>query len=439
MKTIQEQLELYMEAWANAGQFSGTVLVEQGGQILLHRGYGFASLEFGVRNTASTVYKIASITKPFTAAAVLQLHEQGKLDLDSSISAYVPEYKHGAQVTVHHLLSHASGIPDYTALPAYNTRMKLLPDMIIQWLNDCPLQFGPGTRTEKCNSNYVLLARIVERISGVGIEEYFHQNLFAPAGLTHTGVCRNEDVIAGMAGGYSVSGEGAVHADYYEMTGAYGSGFLYSTAGDLLQWTKALGSGRMISRASYERMTTPYGYMKYLGAYAGYGCLLKGNPAEELIMDGNIYGYTCTVHQLMQKDTTVIVLANNDAVPVNRIEKGLAALLSGQEPDMPLNPGQLQNGDMEPYMHLAGEYVFPPMGWRFAVSWEEGELRVDRLFIQTAGRKRFPLRLVSCNSSSVTFACAVCDSTFVFRMEAEGVCRRVEYVFDTLKLVYEKA
>lgn len=438
MNRIHDRLDRYMRVWEEAGQFSGTVLVAKGEQILLHQGYGFANLEFGIPNTPSTIYKIASITKLFTAAAVLQLHEQGKLALKENIAAYVPEYKYGGGITVHHLLSHASGIPDYTALPEYTTRIKLSPEVILRWLNDYPPPCGPGKRTEKSNSNYVLLARIVEQVSGMSIEEYFCKSLFSPAGLGHTGVCLNEDVIAGMAGGYSVSGEGAVHADYYEMTGAYGSGFLYSTAGDLLQWIKALGSGQIISSASYERMTSPYGFMNYLGVYAGYGCLVNGNPAEELVMDGNIYGYTCTVHHLLQEDIVVIVLANNDAVPVNRIQKGLVGLLAGKQPDMPIHPGRLLAGDVGPHKHLAGKYVFSPMGWEFTVSWEEGELRVDRLFIQSARRKRFFLRLVSAEKGIVTFVCEVCDSTFVFRLEEDGSCGRVEYVFDTLKLVYEK-
>ncbi len=438
MDRIHDRLDRYMRVWEEAGQFSGTVLVAQGEQVLLHQGYGFANLEFEVPNTASTIYRIASITKLFTAAAVLQLHDQGKLALEEGLAAYVPEYKHGREITLHHLLCHASGIPDYTALPEYTTRIKLSPEVIIQWLNDYPPPCEPGKRTEKSNSNYVLLARIVEQVSGMSIEEYFNKNLFGPADLERTGVCRNEDVIAGMAGGYSVSGEGAVHGDYYEMTGAYGSGFLYSTAGDLLQWIKALGSGQIISGASYSRMTSPYGFMTYLGAYAGYGCLIKGSPAEEWVMDGNIHGYTCTVHHLLLEDSTVIVLANNDAVPVNRIQKGLAGLLAGKEPDMPINSSRLLAGQAELYKHLAGKYVFSPMGWEFTVSWEEGELRVDRLFIQQARRKRFPLRLVSVESGIVLFVCAVCDSTFVFRLEEDGSCRRVEYVFDTLRLVYGK-
>lgn len=438
MDRIQNRLDRYMRVWEEAGPFSGTVLVAQGERILLHQGYGFANLEFGVPNTASTIYKIASITKLFTAAAVLQLLDQGKLALEEDLAAYVPEYKHGGGITVHHLLSHASGIQDYTALPEYTTRVELTPEVITHWLNDYPPPCEPGKRTEKSNSNYVLLARIVEQASGMSIEEYFSKNLFGPAGLEHTGVCRNEDVIASMASGYSVSGEGAVHADYYEMTGAYGSGFLYSTASDLLQWIKALGSGQIISGASYCRMILPYGFMNYLGAYAGYGCLIKGNPAEELVMDGNIHGYTCTVHHLLQEETTVIVLANNDAAPVNRIQKGLAGLLVGKEPDMPINPSRLLAGHAEPYKHLAGKYVFSPMGWEFTVSWEEGELRVDRLFIQEARRKRFPLRLVSAENGIVSFVCAVCDSTFIFRLEEDGSCRHVEYMFDTLKLVYGK-
>lgn len=343
----------------------------------------------------------------------MQLYESGSIRLDEQITTYFPDYLYAAGITIHHLLSSASGIPDYTELPEYSTRSKLTAEIIIEWLKKKPLQFEPGKRTEKSNSNFVFLAKIVEAVSGMDIEEYYDRMIFKPAGLEHTGVCRNEDVIPDKACGYSYSGEGVVRAEYYEMSGAYGSGFLYSNAEDLLKWVKALYEGNVISRNSYDRMITPNGFLWYTGAATGYGCFVKGDPTEEVFMDGNIHGYTCTVHRFHKNDCTVIVLGNNDAIPISRIVKGLKSILFSEESaGMMVVPDLMESVDYEPYKYLAGEYVFPPMGWRFAVSFEDRMLKVDRLFIQESKRKKFQLKLVSDNSTTIVLACAVCDSTY---------------------------
>ncbi|WP_040951753.1 serine hydrolase domain-containing protein [Gorillibacterium massiliense] len=437
MENIQQKLEKYMQKWSDSNRFSGTILITQGDRCLLRKGYGYANYEYQIPNEASTIFNIGSITKQFTAAAVLQQVENGKLRLDDWLGSFLQEYKHAGMISIHHLMSSTSGIPDYTELPEYNTRDRLSVDRIIEWLNARPLNFTPGHNVQKSNSNFVLLAKIVEIVSGMDIETYFQKYLYEPAKLEFTGVCHNEDVIANKAYGYSVSGEGVVQADYYEMSGAYGSGNLYSNADDLLKWTKALAEGVIINKESYQKMITPNGFLWYIGASVGYGCSVNGDPVNEVSVDGNIYGYTCCIQKYLKDNFTVIVLSNNDAVPTSRIVKGIKSILLAQETQIIVKPDMHDNVDYRKYIPLMGEYYFPPTGWRFAIRFENGCLNVDRLFIQESKRKKFGLKLVSDHADLVVLACEVCDSTFFFHRDAKGNVQKVVYTWDTLELPYE--
>lgn len=441
MNQLKEKLEEYLAEWAASGRFSGTALIAQGERCLLNKGYGLASHEHHVPNTSETVYCIGSITKLFTAAAVLQLVERGRLGLDDPIGAYWKDYRHAEEITVHQLLSSSSGIPDYTELPEYNTRDRISVEQIAGWLNSRPLEFAPGQRVQKSNTNFVFLARMVELVTGMDIEAYYDANLLKSIGLGRTGVYRNGDVIPHKALGYSCSGEGVVQAEYYDMSGAFGSGFMYATAEDLFRWIRALKTdGLVISGDSLKRMVTPYGYLRYLGVSVGYGCSLRGEPIEEVCADGNIHGYTCTVRSLLQGDYTVILLCNNDAVPIGRIAQGITSILAHGERghSFTITPRLLEGTDYEPYALLAGEYTFRQTGWRFTVSFDNGALFVDRLFIQEAKREKFRLKLVLEDTERVIMACEACDSTFSFLKDGSRIPRKVLYSWDTLELPYER-
>lgn len=438
MKDLMQKLEQYMDQWFEADRFSGTVLISQGENILLCKGYGYANYEYSIPNTPATIYKIGSITKQFTAAAILQLCERKMLSLDDLIIKYIPEYKHADKITVHNLLSYTSGIPSYTDFPEYSTRTSLTVDTVIQWLNERPLNFEPGESIDKSNSDYVLLAKIVEAVSGMDIEAYYEKYIFRPLGMKNTGVCRNEDIIKNIAYGYSCSGEGIVNAEYYDMTGAYGSGFMYSNVYDMLKWVRSLESCEVINSESYKKMITPYGYLWYFGASIGYGCFVNGSPVDEISTDGNICGYTCSVQHYLKNDSIIIIFSNNDATPIGRIVKGIKGILLNEEQTVEIKPVTAGETDYGKYKHLAGKYHFPPTGWWFNISFENGELYVDRLFIQEYRRKKFRLSLISDNSENCVFACDTCDSKFTFAKDSDGTADKVIYSWDTLDLPYER-
>ena len=438
MKELRQKLEQYLDRWYQADRLCGTVLITKGETILLSRGYGHANHEFSIQNTPETIFKIGSITKQFTAAAILQLCQENMLSLEDTINKYIPEYKDADKITVHNLLSYTSGIPSYTDFPEYSTRVELNIDTIIGWLNERPLNFTPGEGVDKSNSDYVLLAKIVEVVSGLDIETYYEKNLLRPLGMENTGVCSNEDIIKNAAYGYSCSGEGKVNADFYAMTGAYGSGFMYSNAYDLLKWVRALEAGRVINSKAYEKMITPYGDLWYLGASVGYGCFLNGNPVHKISVDGNICGFTCSVQHNLNNDTIVILLSNNDATPIGRIARGVEGILLDEERIIEIRPATVDDVDYEKYKYLSGKYSFPHTGWYFYISFEDGELKVDRLFIQEYKRKKFKLNLISDSSEQCAFACEACDSKFVFNKGSDGTAESVLYSWDTFDLPYER-
>ncbi|WP_438434970.1 hypothetical protein [Gorillibacterium sp. sgz500922] len=222
------------------------------------------------------------------------------------------------------------------------------------------------------------------------------------------------------------------------MSGAYGSGFLYSNADELVIWTRALAAGTLITKASYDKMITSYGFLWYTGASMGYGCSVNGDPVDEILVNGNLYGYTCCVHRYLAGDYTVVLLSNNDAVPIGRIAQGIKAILLGQDIQVTVAPEVRESADYAKYKHLTGDYFFPPTGWRFAVSFENGRLQVDRLFIQESKRQKFTLSLVKEAEGLVVLACEQCDSTFSFHLNSDGQIRNVVYAWDTLELPYEK-
>lgn len=199
MEMIKDKLIKYMDSWAKVDRFSGTALICEKDDIILQRSYGYANVQYKITNKINTKYKIASYTKQFTAAAILKLYESGKIKLEDTIEKYIPEYRHSESITIHHLLSHTSGIPEHTNFKEYRISESIKFNIILDRLNIRELDFKPGDRADYSNSNYVLLAKIVEIVSGMDIETFYQEYIFKPAGLENTGVSRNEDIISELA------------------------------------------------------------------------------------------------------------------------------------------------------------------------------------------------------------------------------------------------
>ena len=223
------------------------------------KGYGLTDIEHQAAITPESKFRIGSLTKQFTAAAILKLQEEGKLSVTDKLSKYIPDFPRGDEVTLHHLLTHTSGIHNFTQKPGFMQRVTnaiAIEDLIKSFKND-PYDFDPGTKWLYDNSGYVLLGYIVEKVSGEDYGKFLRENFFQPLGMTNTGVYRTNLALKHEALGYSYEEHKFQRAVNWDMSWAGGAGALYSTAEDLYRWNEGIFNGKVLSEASLKAAFTP--------------------------------------------------------------------------------------------------------------------------------------------------------------------------------------
>lgn len=307
-----------------AGTFMGALLVSRRDRILFERAYGSADLEWSVPNTTNGRFRIGSLSKQFTAAGILLLAQEKKLDLDQSINRYVPDAPPAWKpITVHDLLTHSSGIPDFLGFPDFQFRKgspSTLAETILRF-RDRPLQFPPGTQGSYSNSGYVVLAHIVEKVSGVSFGDFLQKRLFEPLAMADTGIDTHRTIVPHRVRGYTRFRQGLGNADYIDMSIATGGGSMYSTVHDLRRWTLALHQGRVVSAELYGRMTTPT-FHNY-----GYGLEIR-NEAEGRTVGhgGGMEGFSSFLQYGERNQLVSVVLANLNTDVTGRLAKQFADL-----------------------------------------------------------------------------------------------------------------
>ena len=243
-----------MSAYADLDRFSGAILVAQGDEILVSKGYGTADYERGISNTHETKFSLGQISRQFTAMAVMQLQERGLLLVDDPISTYLPDYPQGGRITLHDLLITTSGIPSYAFLPEFK-EVSMSPtsvEELIALFKDEPLDNDPGQNLNFSGSGYVLLGYVIEKVSGMSYEAYIEENIFGPPGMSSSGYDINRPDIRDRAYGYLTLGDDPVKEDPIDMSSAYAAAGLYSTLEDLYKWDRALYTEELVSREAFE-------------------------------------------------------------------------------------------------------------------------------------------------------------------------------------------
>ncbi len=225
------------------GAPGASALVVRNGQVVLRKGYGLASLELGVPSNPDGVYWIASVTKPFTAVAVMQLVEKGKVALDDEITRYLPDYDtHGQKITIEQLLTHTSGIPTYTEGLTFTQKLREdvgVKQLIARFANK-DLDFPPGTKWSYSDSGYVVLGAVIEKASGKSYGKYLEDEIFLPAGMTHSRYGTNDEALPNRVDGYERTSTGFKRARYVSLTQGYAAGSILSTVDDLAAFDRAL-------------------------------------------------------------------------------------------------------------------------------------------------------------------------------------------------------
>ncbi len=316
-----------VQSYVRNKTFMGTVLVARGNDVILNKGYGAANLEWDIPNTPATKFRLGSITKQFTAASILLLEERGKLKLDDPISKYIPDAPAAwEKITIFHLLTHTSGIPNFTSLPEYKS-LKLENTPVaktIATVRDKPLDFAPGERMSYSNSGYLVLGYTIERITGSSYEKFVTDNIFTPLGMKDSGYDSNTAIILHRAAGYAPSPAGPVNAEFVHMSIPHAAGALYSTTEDLLRWEQGLFGGKLITAASLARMTTPF-----KNDYA-FGVMVQTTNGRKVVQHGGgIEGFNTFLAYYPDTRTTVAVLANLNGNAPDQIAGKLGDLAHG--------------------------------------------------------------------------------------------------------------
>jgi CubicO group peptidase (beta-lactamase class C family) len=323
---VSNKFDNYVQAYVRNGDFSGSILIGKSGRILFQRSYGLANAEWAVPNTEKTKFHIASVTKTFTAAAIVVLEQHGKLKLSDPLNKYVPDYLNGDRITIEQMLLHTSGLPDYYSLPEYATKKYqrvTLPDLIA-WVKTKPLDFLPGSKSSYSNTGYGFLAYIIEQVSGKSYDDFIEEELLKPAGMKDTGMFRDEELIRNRATGYqpALGALGLRNAPFYDKTILTGSGSLYSTTDDLQLWAKAIETRRFFD---IRKLAYPYGW----GAHE------TKSGHKYLEQSGRDPGFASHISLFLDDDLVVIVLGNIEDAAVNVMADDLAGLALGETPSPP--------------------------------------------------------------------------------------------------------
>jgi CubicO group peptidase (beta-lactamase class C family) len=330
---IESKVDEYVNAYVKMGRFSGSILIAQNGKVLVSKGYGMANYEHDVPNTPQTKFRLGSITKQFTSMSIMQLQEKGLLNVDDPVIKHIPDYPEtGKKITIHHLLTHTSGIPNFTSFPDYVKTM-MLPspaEKTVGRFMDKPLDFEPGEKYSYSNSGYILIGYVIEKVTGKSYEEYIQENIFKPLNMKNTGYDHHITLLKHRATGYDLTDDGPVNAEYIDMTIPHAAGALYSTVEDLYTWDRALYTEKLVSKNSMEKIFAPfkndYGYGWGITKLFNRTCTRHG---------GGINGFRSDIVRFVDDDACVIVLSNIESAPVNRISKDFAAILFGEKYELP--------------------------------------------------------------------------------------------------------
>lgn len=341
-----DKIDQLIGKYAEYGKFNGSVLVSEKGKIIYKKGFGMANMEWDIPNAPDTKHRLGSITKQFTAMLILQLAEVGKIDLQAPITKYLPEYpvESGGIITIHHLLTHTSGIPNYTSFPKFmqdESRNPYTPDEFVKKFQDKDLDFEPGNQFSYSNSGYFLLGVIAEKLTGKTYEDMLHENIFKPLSMNNTGYDNHDDILKKRATGYEEQGDSYINSKYLDMSIPYAAGSMYSTAEDLYLWDQGLYTNIILSQKYMDLYFKPqisaWGDNHYAyGWGVGYENLGKSKDSIYVIAHGGgINGFNTNIARTPSDKSLVVLLSNAGGAPLNAITVAVLGIIHNKDFAMP--------------------------------------------------------------------------------------------------------
>jgi len=412
---IDAKVDEYLNAYWNVKKIGGSVLVARGGKVLVSKGFGFANAETKTQNAPALRYRLGSLTKQFTAAAVMLLQEKGKLSVQDNACKYLDNCPEAWKaITIHQLLTHTAGVPNFTALPEWRTKKSedLSTVQVLDLVRSLPLKFAPGSDFEYSNTGYLMLGLIIEKASGKRYSEFLKANIFEPLKMPDSGYDDGKQAGKNFAVGYSKKGSDNVVADVINMKAPFSAGALYSTTADMLRWSEALNSEKLLSKKSLDIIFTPekrnYGYGWGMGPW---------NRRSMQSHTGRIDGFNTYITRIPADNSVVIVLLNNTAGMANVIGNDLLAILYGEKYELPKERKEISLNPAAEDIYV-GTYTVAP-GLSFVIGkggngltfLPPGQPRAVEMFAE----------------SETTFFLKVVDATITFVKNAEGKVTGLEY------------
>jgi len=344
-QTKAAQIEDLMSLYTEYGQFNGSLLVSEDGEVIYKNGFGKANMEWDIPNTSNTKHRLGSITKQFTAMLILQLVEEGKLQLDVPISTYLLDYPKtsGDKITLHHLLTHTAGVPNYTSFPKFfeeTSRDPYIPNDFTSLFKDMELEFAPGERFAYSNSGYFLLGVIIEEVTGKSYEENLKEKIFQPLNMKDTGFDHHNTILKNRASGYEKQGDSYSNAPYLDMSIPYSAGSLYSTVEDLYLWDRALTANTLLSKKNTELLFASH--IKSGSGTYGYGWgvnkMANGTSKDSLVVighGGGINGFNTLINRVPSSQDLIVLLNNTGGTNLGEMSRNIINILNEMPYDLP--------------------------------------------------------------------------------------------------------
>ncbi len=375
---LDKEADALITAMYPAGEPGAAVLIAKGDEILYQKGFGMANLELDVPIGPEMVMEIGSITKQFTAVSILMLLEEGKLSLDDDITKFIEDYPtHGHHISIHHLLTHTSGIKSYTSMAEWQPewRKDFTPTELIDFFKNQPMDFAPGEEWSYNNSAYFILGYIIEQASGETYEDFIEKRIFEPLGMTNSYYGSTSRIIENRAYGYQTNENGYINAEFLSLTQPYAAGSLMSTVGDLYKWNSAVNDGKLIKKETLDLAFTNYKLNNGDPINYGYGWAFNDiNGSKTIEHSGGIFGYVSNGIYLPEEDVYVAILTNCNCKDPGTLSTKLAAMAVGKPfPDMD-DVVKVKPADLEKYL---GVYEFEDGALR-EFTLEDGQLYSQR-------------------------------------------------------------
>jgi len=389
--TVARQAQLALDGVCAADGPGAAVLIAKGDRVIFRGARGRAEIELGVPLSADNVFRIASVTKMFTAAMILKLAEAGKLSVDDSLAAYLSDFPNAGSITIRELLNHTSGVSDVVKDPQPGfSRRDVNVSTLVAEIQKRPLDFAPGTRMAYSNAGFILLGAVIEKVTGEPWQVAIEKEILGPLGLRHTQYGASSPLIPGRAAGYSTESRTGIvkNASFISITTPASAGALVSTVDDLRLWMRDLISGQVVGKRSFEQMMTPGPDLPGTRAASRYGLgmyVWKVRGTRMIGHTGQIDGFASAVGYLPERDITVVVLANDDNFDAQTMGRRMAAIALG-EPYTDLVPVRAAEGEL---LSLAGTY-----------QWDENTIETlsvkdGRLYAQRGNRNVIPLQMTA--------------------------------------------